>query len=197
MAQVWEAPTSIVVNIFPASTPEVSTGTGIADETVELFPSFPNWLLPQQYAAPLAIAQTEELSTEISVIVLPDKYPLVLTATGVAEFAVDPFPNCPAPLFPQQYAAPSAIAHTVEYPAEIDVRTLFFKTPEVSTGMGALKRYSVDELPNCPAPLYPQQYAAPSAIAQVKLPPAAIALTFLPARKPVSGNSYGIVARSD
>ena len=96
----------------------VATGT-----VLFVVPPLPNWLLalsPQQYAAPLAVAQAVLRSPDdpgvievrvILVTVLPLNTPLVFTATGVLRCVVVPSPSSPAVFLPQQYAAPLAIAH--------------------------------------------------------------------------------------
>ena len=58
MAQVRAEPELIAVTTLPAKTPAVITGTGVFAVVLELSPSCPVWLYPQQYAAPLAIAHT-------------------------------------------------------------------------------------------------------------------------------------------
>ena len=61
---------------------------------VELLPSSPLELLPQQYAlSSEAIAQVCELPAEICLIVFPANTPEVLTATGTPELMVELLPS--------------------------------------------------------------------------------------------------------
>jgi hypothetical protein len=59
------------------------------------FPISPFEPLPQQNAAPLAIAQVCELPEEIAVMFLPANTPVVLTITGTFELMVVPSPSWP------------------------------------------------------------------------------------------------------
>ena len=80
-------------------------------------------------------------------------------------------------------------------PAEIAVTVFPLRTPVAVTAVGEFE-FVLVEFPSCPSPLYPQQYAAPLAMAQVWFSPAEIAVTVFPVNASESGKSYGIVARS-
>src|SRR5580692_9228725 len=97
----------IWVRVTPASTPVTVTATGTRAVVLvlELFPSWPFMLLPQQYAAPvLPSAQTWYCPTLTWVRVTPDiGVPTVVTATDVSCAAVVvPLPSWPLPPPPQQ-----------------------------------------------------------------------------------------------
>ena len=96
-------PTLIWVSVTPESTPVVVTATGTKLFVVELFPSSPLLLSPQQYARPvLPSAQARSLPTLIWVSVTPESTPAVDTATGTLLLVTVLFPSCPSEFLPQQ-----------------------------------------------------------------------------------------------
>jgi hypothetical protein len=83
---------------------------------------------------------------EIATAAAPDDRPL--TTTGIDEFVVVLFPNCPKPLAPQHPAVPFANnAHELLPPAEIATA---FDRPLTTTGIFA---FVVVLFPNCPEKL--------------------------------------------
>jgi hypothetical protein len=132
-------PDEIDVTVFPAKTPLVSTATGEEAETLVAFPNWPEPLFPQQYAWPVAIAQTWLSPAEILVTVFPDNAPVVVTGTGIREVTEAEFPSCPLPPSPQQNTDPDAIAQAKLLPTVTDVTTLPAKTPEELTGTGTVE----------------------------------------------------------
>ena len=162
------------------------TATGTLELVVELLPRLPLVPLPQQYALlSEAMAQVCRLPAEICLIVFPASTPVMLTAMGTLELAVELLPNCPALLLPQQYALLSeAMAQVCRLLAEICLIVFPASTPEVLTATGTLE-LAVELLPNCPALLLPQQYALLSeAMAQVCRLLAEICLIVFPASTP-------------
>ena len=81
-----------------------------------------------------------------------------VTATGLDELVVVPFPNSPWLLSPQHFAVPLAkSAHEWMTPAETAAA---FDTPVTGTGVDELV---VVPLPNSPKLLSPQHFAVPFA----------------------------------
>src|SRR5690606_1908896 len=107
------SPASIAVTVLPASTPEVFTAVGTVWGVSLPLPILPREPLPQQYAAPSAIAQAWSLPALMAVIVFPLSAPVASTAIGARvlfSMPTAPLPSCPMPPLPQQYATPSAMA---------------------------------------------------------------------------------------
>jgi FtsH-binding integral membrane protein len=107
IAQVWCWPALIAVIIFPLKTPAVKTATGMFLLVIELSPSWPSMLLPQQYAlfvASVVIAQVCLSPALIAVIIFPLKTPAVKTATGMFLLIFELSPSWPVAFLPQQYA---------------------------------------------------------------------------------------------
>ena len=101
MAQVCDPLADICLIVLPANTPVVLTATGTLELVVELLPSLPLEPFPQQYAlSSEAMAQVYELPTDICLIVFPANTPVVLTATGTLESAVELLPSCLKLLYP-------------------------------------------------------------------------------------------------
>ena len=152
------------VTVLPLSTPAVFTATGTRLRVVELFPSCPWLLYPQQYVAPEATTHVDPLPeavvesvADICVTVLPLSTPAVLTATGTLLCVVELFPSCPWLLYPQQYAAPLlSTAHECAPPTAISTIVFPLNTPLVFTATGT-ELLLVELFPSCPWLLYPQQ----------------------------------------
>ena len=108
MAQVCDSLADICLMVFPANTPVVLTATGTLELVVELLPSLPLEPFPQQYAlSSEAMAQVYDPPADICLMVFPASTPVVLTATGTLESAVELLPSCLKLLYPQQYALSS------------------------------------------------------------------------------------------
>ena len=76
--------------------PAVVTATGTLLFAVELFPSSPSTLYPQQYTAPDKLsAQVERNPALIWVRVTPDSTPPAYTGTGTLLCVVELFPRSP------------------------------------------------------------------------------------------------------
>ena len=96
-------PVEMELSDLPLKTPEVLTATGTRLRVVELLPSSPSLLKPQQYVwLSEAMAQVKSRPDEIDLIVLPLRTPEVLTATGTLLSFVELFPSDPLPSLPQQ-----------------------------------------------------------------------------------------------
>ena len=159
------------VTVTPDSTPEVDTATGTGLLAVELLPSWPLVLPPQQYAAPALDSAQVELVPELTwVRVTPDSTPEVDTATGTLLLLTVLLPSWPLEFMPQQYAAPLLpSAHSLRLASEVIwVMLIPASTPDVDTATGVPLAVVVP-LPSSPSALRPQQYTLPVLLsAQVK-----------------------------
>src|SRR5262245_3412544 len=82
------------------------TGTGLSRWVRLASPSWPYWLLPQQYATPADVTAQVWTDPALSCV----KVSVVETATGALRSAVVPSPNCPVLKFlPQQKARPDRL----------------------------------------------------------------------------------------
>src|SRR6266550_3316636 len=97
-------PAPTAANVSPPD-----TATGVRLLIVVPFPSSPEPLSPQQYAAPLGVTPQVSQRTPLTAanVSPPD------TATGAGLLVVVPFPSSPEPLSPQQYAAPLGVTPQV------------------------------------------------------------------------------------
>src|SRR5690606_33773453 len=144
--------------------------------------SAPSAFRPQQNACPSATTQVCRTPASSAVTVLPAMPPDAdHTGPGLDRSIVVPSPTCPEGFPPQQYGLPSASTQVWTAPAVMVVICLPASTPDVLTGVGA-PRSMVVPSPSCPSLFSPQQYGVPSASTQVWSPPAATAVTVLPAR---------------
>ena len=102
-------------SVTPEDKPD--TDTGVDEEVVEPFPSWPLSLAPQHFTAPATTAHACADPTEIDVT--PELSPT--TDTGVKDESVVPLPSWPLEFSPQHFAAPLSITHVLVVPAEIEL----------------------------------------------------------------------------
>src|SRR5580704_7079430 len=104
IAQALSDPTATWVRNVPASTPLLTTATGVlACEPGLLSPSSPVASSPQQYDRPLlASAHALDWPAETWVTTLPDSTPEADTATGTPLLTVELLPSSPVVPLPQQ-----------------------------------------------------------------------------------------------
>src|SRR6476660_19739 len=109
IAQVWNPPAATVTNVDEFLT---AVGATVCCPGIPS-PSWPKVSSPQQYTPVAVTPHVCESPALIDVNLSPP-----MTSTGVEAVVKDPFPSCPEPFNPQQYASPEvAIAHVCELPA--------------------------------------------------------------------------------
>ncbi len=171
-----------------------SARTGIGLPVVELLPSCPSLLYPQQYTLLSDVkAQVCAAPADNDVIVFPAMTFVGSARTGIGLLAVELLPSSPSSLYPQQYTLLSDVkAQVWSVPADIDVTVFPAMTFVGSTKTGTELLYPASLLPSSPESLYPQQYALPSDVtAQVWSVPADIDVTVFPAIAPVRSTNTG------
>ena len=84
-ANEWMSSADTDTTVLPASTPVMSTDTGVDELSVEPLPSRPKALPPQAATVPSLHNASEWLDpTDTATTVLPDSTPAMSTATGLA-----------------------------------------------------------------------------------------------------------------
>src|SRR6266699_2192465 len=98
MPQANWSPALTAANVRP---PVTATGVLSGETDVAPLPSWPDRLIPQQYAAPLVVTPHAKPVPALTVVnVRPPA-----TAAGLVLTVVVPLPSCAEELAPQQYAA--------------------------------------------------------------------------------------------
>ena len=176
-AHAYESPALTAAMVLPSmGVPAVATATGTRLCPVELFPSSPSALSPQQYTRPdESTTHTEYSPALIWSMVLPAiGVPAVATATGTLLPVVELLPSWPWPPYPQQYTSPAELSAQVKFiPALIWVRVTPDRTPPVYTATGTLLCV-VELFPSSPSLSSPQQDAKPLTISHVWVYPVEI-----------------------
>jgi hypothetical protein len=150
------------------------TATGVDEFVVVLLPNCPAAFNPQQLIDPDVNNAHEEssptglLGPAALTAATPDNRfelevePTANTRTGVREFVVVLFPNCPLELDPQQFTKPVVNnAQVCEPPAEIDDRSVIEPEPPTAVTCTGLDEFVVELFPNCPELFTPQQVTKP------------------------------------